>query len=479
VIIRLSFATLSIPELIGHLHPTLVHLPIGILLVALLLQWLARKEKYKSLQQAVPVILLCGAITALLSCITGYILSTKDDYNRTLVTWHMWMGIGTALFSLMLYAKEKNTQFGINKKVLSVVLLVLIFVTGHLGGSLTHGSDYLTKPLADIFSHDTFSTATIKPIPNVQEAFAYTNVIKPILQTKCYGCHGPNKQKGGLRMDDSTKLMKGGKDGIVIEPGKADASEMIKRLTLPLNDDDHMPPKEKSQPTAEQIALIHWWIGNGADLAKKVKDLNQPDKIKPVLLALRKAPVIKHELTDVPVTPVEKANDAILAKLKQDSVVVLPVAQNSNYLAANFVTDSSVSNEVLQLLLLLKKQLIWLNLANTNINDASLSVVAQLNNLTRLHLENTFITDKGLQQLRSLSNLQYLNIVGTKVSSQGVLELKGLKKLQLLFLYQTNINAAEYASLKKIFSKTLIDTGGYAVPTFATDTTEVKVKKEY
>src|SRR6478672_7999194 len=230
-------------ELIGHLHPALVHLPIGILLIGLLIQWLARKEKYSAMKAAVPLVLLCGAITALFSCLTGYILSTTDDYDKTLVTWHMWMGIGTALVSFMLYAKEKNPQVAINKKLLSIGLLVLVFVTGHLGGSLTHGSDYYTKPLADIFSHDTFSTGAIKPIPNVQEALAYSDVVKPILLTKCYGCHGPNKQKGGLRMDDSTKLMKGGKDGIVIEPGKADASEMIKRLMLPVDNDDHMPPK--------------------------------------------------------------------------------------------------------------------------------------------------------------------------------------------------------------------------------------------
>jgi hypothetical protein len=470
---------LSISELIGHLHPALVHLPIGILLIALLMQWLAQREKYKALKIAIPITLLCGAVTALFSSITGYVLSTTDEYDKTLVTFHMWMGFATTLVSFMLYAKEKNPQFAINKKLLSIGLLIFVFVTGHLGGSLTHGSDYYTKPLVDIFSPDTFSTAAIKPIPNVQEAYAYGNVVKPILETKCYGCHGPNKQKGGLRMDDSLRLMKGGKDGIVVEPGKADASEIIKRLTLPLDDDDHMPPKEKSQPTAEQIALIHWWIDNGADLSKKVKELNQPDKIKPVLLALEKTPVIKHELTDVPTTLVEKADETILQKLKQDSVVVLPVAQNSNYLYANFVTDSLVSDEVLKSLLQLKKQLIWLNLANTNIADTSLATIARLNNLTRLHLEKTFVTDKGLSQLKSLSNLQYLNLVGTKITSQGVMQLKSLSHLKQLYLYQTNINGNEFASLQNVFAKTYIDTGGYLVPTFASDTTEVKAKKEY
>ena len=58
-------------ELFGHFHPVLVHLPIGILMTGLLLQWLARKEKYKSLELAVPIVLLVGIIGALVSCITG------------------------------------------------------------------------------------------------------------------------------------------------------------------------------------------------------------------------------------------------------------------------------------------------------------------------------------------------------------------------------------------------------------------------
>lgn len=59
-------------ELIGHFHPVIVHLPIGILMVALLLQWLSRKEKYASVKQAIPIVLLWGSIGALVASITGY-----------------------------------------------------------------------------------------------------------------------------------------------------------------------------------------------------------------------------------------------------------------------------------------------------------------------------------------------------------------------------------------------------------------------
>ncbi len=470
---------LSITEFFGHFHPLLVHLPIGILPMALLLQWLSRKEKYKSFRQAVPIVLLCGVIAALASCITGYLLSISDDYDKTLVSWHMWMGIGVTLTSLVLYAKEMNPQFAINKKILSVGVLILIMITGHLGGSLTHGSDYLTKPLADVFGSDSIPNTTIKPVPNAQEALAYNDVIQPILQTKCYNCHGPNKQKGKLRMDDVAMLMKGGKDGKVIEPGNADGSEMIRRLLLPVDDEDHMPPKEKSQPSESQIALLHWWITNNADFTKKVKDLTQTDKIKPVLLALQKAPEVKNTVTGIPATTVEKADDKIIEQLKQKGVMVLPVAPNSNYLTANFVTDPLVDNEDLRLLLTLKKQLIWLKLGYTNISDSAMAAIAQLNSLTRLGLQHTTISDKGVHQLQALQNLQYLNLVGTRVTAQGVLQLKGLKALHSLYLYQTNVNKADWAALQNTFPKTQIDSGGYSVAMLATDTTEVKAKKEY
>src|SRR3954462_3760431 len=312
-------------ELFGHFHPVLVHLPIGILMTGLLLQWLARKEKYKSLEVAVPIVLLVGTIGALISCITGAMLYTTDDYDKSLASWHMIMAITLTLVALMAYAKTKNPQFPADKNLLSISLLVLIMITGHLGGSLTHGSDYLTKPLLNIFSRDSTASLTIKPVPNVQEAQVYTEVIKPILQTRCYSCHGPNKQKGGLRMDDSLRLMKGGKDGIVIEAGSAEKSELIKRLALSLSNDDHMPPKEKPQLTKSQVALLHWWIDNGAVFNKKVKDIEQPAEVKQFLLALQSPQHNTAEISAIPAAAVDKADEGVLTRLKDAGALVLPV----------------------------------------------------------------------------------------------------------------------------------------------------------
>jgi Leucine-rich repeat (LRR) protein len=248
---------------------------------------------------------------------------------------------------------------------------------------------------------------------------------------------------------------------------------------LPVDNEDHMPPKEKSQPSESQIVLLKWWISQGASFVKKVKEEDRPDKINHLLLALQKVEVTEKEAMDIPVAKVEKADGTAIEKLNYRGVVILPVAQNSNYLKANFVTDTLINNEDLQLLLALKKQIIWLKLGFTNINDSSMTGISQLKNLTWLSLQHTNISDKGLLAIQSLQGLQYLNLVGTKVTLQGVLQLKGLKSLRSLYLYQVNINKTEWTVLQNAFPKTKIDSGGYLVPLLQTDTTIIKAKKEY
>lgn len=464
----------SILELIGRFHPVLVHLPIGILLLAALFQLLSAREKFQSLHAATGIALFWGMLFAIASCISGYLLSTTGDYDEELIFKHQWFGIAVAVTSIVAnyLHKRKNKK---NKWVM-IVMVLLIIITGHLGGSITHGSDYLTGA----FSADSkeVSATKRKPIPDVQQAVAYSEVIKPILESKCYGCHGPNKQKGKLRLDQPEFILKGGKDGKIIVEGKADESVLIKRVLLPKENKDHMPPKEKPQLSKQELELLHWWVSSGTDFNKKVNQLSQTEKIKPVLLALQSAEIPEEiTLSDIPDKPVDKADPALIQKLKERGVAIFPVSQNSNYLSANFVAVDSITENDLQLLEPLKKQLISLKLGNSKITDANLVVIAKLLSLTRLFLERTAITDKGIVQLKRLSQLQYLNLVGTKVTAKGLEQLKELKNLQKVFIYQTSIAGNEWNNLKKIFPKTMLDTGGYKVSSLPTDTVKVKAPK--
>ena len=462
---------LSLPDLIGRFHPVLVHLPIGILLLACFFQFLVLKPRFAGLQQAIPAMLFWGMLGAVVSCFSGYMLSLSGDYDDQLVGRHQWMGIFTAILSLLLYLLH---QFSVSETIarwVSLGIIGLIMITGHLGGSLTHGSDYLTEGLHS----DDEKGPVIKPIPNVQEAALYGDVVQPLLQAKCYGCHGPNKQKGKLRLDQQEFIVKGGKDGKVIKPGKADESEMIERMLLPMTDEDHMPPKEKKQLTAAEISLLHWWINTGADFNKKVKDLQQTERIKPVLLSLQAGSAgEENKVTDVPEAEVSRADDEVVRRLKKAGVMVMPVAQNNNYLSVSFFTAGTGADSLVKLLEPLKKQLVWLKLDNAVISDAAMDEIAKLTNLTRLQLSNTAITDKGLVKLQSLEQLQSLNLVGTKVTATGLTQLGKLKKLKSLYLYQTGVNNNDWSLLHKTFPATQIDSGKYTVPTLAKDTTEVK-----
>ncbi len=463
---------LTITEFIGRFHPVLVHLPIGFLLIGLLLQWLTPKEKYQVSNEVIKVVILSGMIAAILAGITGYLLSLSNNYEEDLMGWHMWMGVGVAVISILLYAKISYRQFDISQRILSVALFFFILITGHLGGSLTHGTDYFFSAL----NGNQTDTIKQKVIADVQEAVVYADIIQPILQQRCYTCHGPKKQKGGLRMDDFSLLMKGGKEGKVISAGNATESEIIQRLKLPKEDDDHMPPRQKPQLNEKQIALIHWWIENGASVEKKVNAISQPEIIKPHLLALQTGLVEHKAPANIPQEPVEPVEDKAVEQLKNKGVIVMPVSQNSNYIMANFITASNINDKDLSLLLPLKKQLVWLKLGDTKISDSALNYIAQCTNITFLQVNNTSITDKGLVLLKSLNKLQSLNLVATNVTANGVLSLKNLNELSTLYLYQTKVDRKDWPQLKKQFPKTILDSGRYVVPLLPTDTLIVKPK---
>lgn len=464
----------SVSQFIGHFHPLVVHLPIGIILVTLLLQWLSAKEKYSTFRAPVPFLLMCGMISAIAACISGYLLSLSDDYSNGIVVWHKWMGILVAVVSVLLYLRERQVKFTRQLRFLPLVLFVLIMITGHLGGLLTHGSDYLLNPLVNIFS-DTKSTSTvIKPLPDVQQAVAYRDIIQPIFQTRCYSCHGSGKQKGKLRLDDSVSIMKGGEDGEVLDVQNAEHSDMVKRMLLPIDNDDHMPPREKPQPTESQVNLIRWWIADGASFSRKVADMPQPEKLKTDLLALQELPESKITAVVIPPAPVEKADNKMVERLKATGVMILPVAKESNYLSASFVTHSNITDEDIEMLVPLKKQLIWLKMGFTDINDEKMVKLKQLSNLTRLSLENTLISDKGIAELKSHQNLQHLNIVGTSVTAIGLGQLKNVKALRNIYAYRTKVELSECRELTSALPEIKIVTGNYSVPTYTSDTTVVK-----
>jgi uncharacterized membrane protein/mono/diheme cytochrome c family protein len=464
---------LSIGLFFGRLHPLLVHLPIGILLMGLFLQALSRWPRFGISAGVVAVVLFCGALSAVASCVTGYLLSLSGDYDDDLVSWHMWMGICVAIVSLVFFLMAVRRVGGAAFGLAGAVLLALVLVTGHLGGSLTHGSDYLSSAL------DGGEEAVVvrKPIADIREARVYGDVIQPMLQAHCYSCHGSARQKGKLRLDDSVWIVKGGKDGSVVRPFHPDESELIKRMLLPVEDEHRMPPKERTPLKESEIALFKWWVGQGVSFSRKVKEFPQPGKVAGYLAALQGDGVAGSAL--VPDGVVEAAPEKDIDALRAKKVIVVPVAAGSHWLSVNFLNAVDVSDRDLTLLLPLRKQLVWLKLGGKPVGDSGMAVVGQCAALTVLHLNDTRVDDKGLVALRALHGLRLLKLVGTKVTAAGVVTLDSLKQLESVYLYRTAVVSGDWVSLKRHFPKTVLDSGGYSVPFAARDTVnELRGKKK-
>jgi uncharacterized membrane protein len=138
----------NLSGLIGRLHPVLVHLPIGMLLISCILYWMSKKERYAVLKPAVHITFLWGFISAVASAISGIFLSRSDDYDEQLVSLHQWMGITLVVVSAVLYFALRKNWFTKIQTLLMIVVFLLVAVTGHLGGSLTHGTDYFAEVLS-------------------------------------------------------------------------------------------------------------------------------------------------------------------------------------------------------------------------------------------------------------------------------------------------------------------------------------------
>lgn len=94
----------------------------------------------------------------------------------------------------------------------------------------------------------------------------FSTQIQPILARKCYSCHGPDLQEGGLRFDDrdaALGLADSGKHAIVA--GKSDVSELLRRVTIE-DEDERMPPEGKRLSEAE-VSALRAWIDAGAEYA--------------------------------------------------------------------------------------------------------------------------------------------------------------------------------------------------------------------
>lgn len=238
-----------LPPALGNAHLLLLHLPIGLMVAAVLLEiWTWRDAAARPL---VEKLLAVNAVAALLTAGAGLVLAAQGDYPEEALNWHRWAGVACALVATLAWwlRARKGLTAG---RVGLVALVVATVLAGHLGSVLTHGPG--------LFSRSAWTSDTGAG----DAAWAGVGEVHAVIAKHCVECHGPTKQKGRLRLDTVAAAVRGGRAGAALVPGEAEAGELWRRITLPRAHRDAMPPGEREGvSSAERAELVAWINGLG------------------------------------------------------------------------------------------------------------------------------------------------------------------------------------------------------------------------
>jgi uncharacterized membrane protein/mono/diheme cytochrome c family protein len=413
-------------QFLGRFHPLAVHLPIGFILLVPVLEIAAIFRP--SLREAAGFVLGLAFAGAVLALSLGVLLAYGGGNAGTLVTRHMAGGIALTV-GLLLCSLARPWWIERNVPIFYPALLAcmipLLFWTADQGGSITHGSNYLTA-----YMPATLKRLTLMGTQTSPSSF-YAMHINPIFDSNCVTCHGAAKSNGGLRLDSFDLLMKGGKDGPVIVSGDPEKSLLLHRVTLPSDHKQFMPAEGRPPLRPEEIALIKAWIQQGASpMSATLAGISAGD-----------------DRAEMPLQPVGDYS-ALMPEIRQmqqmQGAKLVPVSSKPEDGLILFTVDAATNFGDAQLAQFRKfaPYIVEAELGRTAVTNESFDTLKQFTNLRALHLEETRITGEGLAKLASLSELTYLNLSGTQVSEEAVRPLRSMKNLRHLYLYDTPAQSA-------------------------------------
>lgn len=256
---------------VGPFHVVMLHYPIGFLTLAVLLEaWTSRRPSEVG-RRAVGFTLGVSVLVAWLVVWLGLMRAGHGGFDPQVLRLHKVFGIAVATMSTLcwwlhrqLYPVPERVAVRRTYRGLLAGCFVLLVMAGHQGGTLTHGSRFLSEGVPSGLSSLMMVSAatTEKPGP---AGDVYSQTIHPLFVKKCLQCHGPEKQKSRYRLDDPVIALKGGASGeTAIVPSDPMKSHLVKLLFLPPDHDEAMPPEGKERLTPEEIVAIVQWIQAGA-----------------------------------------------------------------------------------------------------------------------------------------------------------------------------------------------------------------------
>ncbi len=130
---------------LGRFHVLALHLPIGIVIAAVVLDWLARRPRYAALASAAPLLWGLAAVSAVLTAVLGYLHFGEGGFTGPSAEAHRLWGTVTAVAAVAGWwlASRSGGRAGAVRLAAGIAMLALVSITGHYGGNLTHGTTFL------------------------------------------------------------------------------------------------------------------------------------------------------------------------------------------------------------------------------------------------------------------------------------------------------------------------------------------------
>jgi mono/diheme cytochrome c family protein len=250
--------------------------------------------------------------------------------------------------------------------------------------------------------------------------------IRPIFEDHCIDCHGPRRQRGGLRLDGSGGVFHERPGEWVIRPGRPDESELVRRIGLPADHDDLMPSGGEPLDAA-LVERIRRWVAEGAAWPEPEAHEAGEDEV----------------VLEPPSPEARVAAERAAHRLRQRGAAALPVARDSIAMEVDFSRMPGPLEEAdLRALRDMAPVLVRLDLAGTAVEDTWLEHLEPLEELRVLRLERTQVGDEGLRHLAPLSRLRRLSLYGTRVTDAGLDHLHPLDSLRRLYVWRSGVSEA-------------------------------------
>ncbi len=261
-------------------HAVVLHFPIGFITIAFLLEIYRLRRPSEDLRRVTHLVLWLALLSAAVTATFGLMRADTGEYEKRAVELHRAFGLWVPILLGVTLVTQKtayrlagNRAWTYAYRLFLTVTVGAVTMAGHYGGNLTHGSRYLVENAPD------FVRELIDDTPNPASATAnlsenqrfFVERVQPIFSSKCYQCHGAEKQKNGYRLDDPVIALKGGKSGKpAIKAGDPAGSNLVRLILLSPTDDDAMPPSGKEPLTNDEIMTILTWVRKGAAIPGSV-----------------------------------------------------------------------------------------------------------------------------------------------------------------------------------------------------------------